>query len=94
METIGMVYALAAILPALCLISCDGPREAEDSARRITDSRLWAEEQAAAAARMQPRQTVASVVLPDDLPSPELFETTRQIYAELEKNAGDTALQP
>ena len=94
MEHTWRACALAAILPVLCLAACDAPHEADDEARRITDSRLWAEEQAAAAARMQPRQPVAAIALPDDLPSPELFETTRQIYAELEKNAGDTSLQP
>lgn len=70
-------------LSAVVLCSCDDkPAEAGPDAIRIARSQRWGEMQDAGKKAVNPGQEVAAaLVLPDDLPSPELFPTTRRIYA-------------
>lgn len=70
------------------LSGCDPdnkPAETTEDALRIANAQRWGEIQDAHTNKTTSGlQTTQSVTLPDDLPSPELFETTRQIYRQLE----------
>lgn len=67
------------------------PLPLTEDAERIAAAQRWGEAKEAAQAKettVHAPQT--AVALPEDLPSPELFETTRRIYSLLEKKADES----
>ena len=61
-----------------------GPRPATEDAARITGARQWGESRSALQKRELERAAGPALPIPDDLPSPELVGTTRQIHQLIE----------
>lgn len=84
--------ALSGLL-AVVLCSCnEEPAPAGEDAQRIARAQRWGERQEALRkTEAVDDAAVSAVALPDDLPSPELFATTRRIYASFDQSGARQA---